>query len=373
MSYITAIGTAAPPHRISQPVIADFMVKAMNLDYAGSRKLRTIFRSSGIEFRHSVLEDYQRQGDFTFYSNSADFEPFPSTAKRLAVFRENALTLSLAAIRMALNDRPGLDISTITHLIVVCCTGMYAPGLDIDITRSLKLSSSVKRTCINFMGCYAAFNAIRIGDTVCAADQSAKVLIVCTELCSLHFQKDPTDDNLLANALFADGSAAVLMEHSPPDNPGALSLKALKFHNDLAPEGEHDMAWKIGDLGFEMKLSAYIPDIIRNGIKQLTCSLLANLNVKLQDVKYFAIHPGGKKILEVIEQELCLSRLQNVHAYHVLRNYGNMSSPTVLFVMKEILLKAGKKDDDAYILSFAFGPGLTLESGFFQIKMNQHA
>lgn len=370
MSYITAIGTAVPRHRISQPVIADFMVKAMKPDYAAERKLRAIFRSSGIDFRHSVLEDYQRQSDFTFYPNTEDFEPFPSTARRLEVFRDHALAISVDAIHEALKQNR-TDAASITHLIAVCCTGMYAPGLDIDITKALKLSLSVKRTCINFMGCYAAFNALKIGDAVCAADPNAKVLIVCTELCSLHFQKEPTDDNLLANALFSDGSAALLMEST--SGAATASLRALNFHNELAPEGEHDMAWKIGDLGFEMKLSSYVPDVIRRGIGQLTCRLLENLHVTLQDIQFFAIHPGGKKILEVIEAQLCLSKEQNAGAYHVLRNYGNMSSATVLFVMKEILSTIKPSDHGAFVLSFAFGPGLTLESGFFEININSHA
>lgn len=370
MSYITAIGTAVPHNRISQSVIADFMVKAMSLDYVGGRKLKAIFRSSGIEFRHSVLEDYQRQCDFTFYPNTEDFEPFPSTGRRLEVFREHALVLSLDAIGEVFKQRKP-DPASITHLIVVCCTGMYAPGLDIEITKALKLSSSVKRTCINFMGCYAAFNALKIGDAVCAADVSAKVLIVCTELCSLHFQKEPTDDNLLANALFADGSAALLMESSMEDAP--VSLRTLNFHNDLAMEGERDMAWRIGDLGFEMKLSSYVPDVIKRGIGQLTCKLLESLQVKLNDIRFFAIHPGGKKILEVIETQLCLSKEQNGVAYQVLRNYGNMSSATVLFVMKEILSNIRASDHGAFVLSFAFGPGLTLESGFFEININAHA
>lgn len=371
MSYITAIGTATPRNRISQSVIADFMVKAMKLDYAASRKLRTIFKSSGIDFRHSVLEDYQRQQDFSFYSNLPDFEPFPSTAKRLEVFREHALSLSLSAIHDALQHRPDHDLSAITHLIVVCCTGMYAPGIDIEIVKSLKLSPSVKRTCINFMGCYAAFNAIKAGHAFCQNDPAAKVLIVSTELCSLHFQKEPTDDNLLANALFADGAAALLMEHSHGNGP--VSLRPLNFYNDLAFEGEQDMAWEIGDFGFEMRLSSYIPDIIRSGIKKLTCSLLRNLQVAQHEVSFFAIHPGGKQILKVIEEELNLSKQQNAEAYHVLRNYGNMSSPTVLFVLKEIFANRSIKDDGAFVLSFAFGPGLTLESGLFQLRVNEHA
>lgn len=364
MSSISAIGTATPKHRISQSAIAAFMVRAMGLSGADSRKLQTIFRSSGIEYRHSVLEDYNKDGNFSFYPNSADFEPFPSTEKRLCAFHDNALPLSVDAVQDALKSLPDFNLGSITHLIVVCCTGMYAPGLDIDLVKALKLPSTVKRTSITFMGCYAAFNALKVADAVCTSDPGAKVLVVCTELCSLHFQKTPTEDNLLANALFADGAAALVIE----GESDRTCLKVANFYSDLALEGEHDMAWKVANLGFEMKLSSYVPLIIKNGIKQLAHSLLKGLQKTLPDIRYFAIHPGGKRILEVIEQELNLSRSDNKAAYTVLQNYGNMSSPTVLFVLKEIFSNLTARDDDAYILSFAFGPGLTLESAVFQIN-----
>jgi predicted naringenin-chalcone synthase len=366
MSYITAIGTSAPSNKFSQDTIAEFMIKAMQLNYENSRKLRAVFRSSGIAFRHSVLEDYGKHQDFTFYSNTPDFEPFPSTEKRIEAFRHYALSLSLDAIKNGLASKPDIDSASITHLIVVCCTGMYAPGLDIDIVRSLGLQPSVQRTCINFMGCYAAFNALKAADAFCHADPKAKILLVCTELCSLHFQKQPTDDNLLANALFADGCAAVILEAKTAQK---RKLKLDAFHNDLAPEGDSDMAWTVGDLGFEMRLSAYVPDIIKTGIRKLTTSLLDKLAKNLKDIRYFAIHPGGKKILEVIEQELGLSREQNRYAYHILKEFGNMSSPTVLFVIKEILQDLNDDDHGKNILSFAFGPGLTLESMILTIDM----
>src|SRR5688572_10689700 len=212
MSFITAIGIANPPYRFSQSKIADFMVKAMQLNQKETRLLHTIFKSSGIDYRHSVLEDYGREDNFSFYANSPDFEPFPTTEKRLAVFRENIVSLSSKAIDNMLGFIPGFDVKSVTHLIVVCCTGMYAPGLDIDLVKKYNMSPSVQRTGINFMGCYAAFNAIKVADAFCHQDKSAKVIIVSAELCSLHFQKKPTEDNLLANALFSDGAAALLME-----------------------------------------------------------------------------------------------------------------------------------------------------------------
>jgi predicted naringenin-chalcone synthase len=242
---------------------------------------------------------------------------------------------------------------------------MYAPGLDIELQQALNLSPHVQRTCITFMGCYAAFNALKVADAFCCTDKNAKVLIVCTELCSLHFQKQPTEDNLLANALFADGAAAMLVESQTIRRK---KLKLERFLSDLSPEGRNDMAWTIGDLGFEMKLSSYVPDVIKGGIKKLSESLLKKLSKSIEDIKYFVIHPGGRKILETIEQQLGIDKEKNTAAYHVLKNFGNMSSPTVVFVLWEVFRQVTAADNGEFILSFAFGPGLTLESMLLKIE-----
>jgi predicted naringenin-chalcone synthase len=244
---------------------------------------------------------------------------------------------------------------------------MYAPGLDIDLVKKLQLPTNVLRTGINFMGCYAAFNAFKVADAFCQADKNAKVLIVCTELCSLHFQKTPTQDNLISNALFGDGAGAVLVEGT---TTASLRLKPENFCSDLAIEGEDDMAWAIGDLGFEMRLSTYVPSIIKGGILKLTKNLLDKISKNISDIRFFAIHPGGRKILESIEEELGINRCKNEPAYHVLKNYGNMSSPTILFVLQEIVRKLTPNDRGEHILSFAFGPGLTLESMVLKIEID---
>lgn len=365
MSFITSIGTANPINKFNQSQLAEFMVHAMQLNELDARKLKTIFRASGIETRHSVIDDYGKKDEFKFYSNNLNLEPLPSTKDRLELFKEKSLSLSLDAIEDCLEKVPAIKGESITHLIVVSCTGMYAPGLDIDLVKSLNLPSNIQRLCINFMGCYAAFNAIKIADTYCASDPTAKVLIVCTELCSIHFQKEFTDDNLLANALFADGSAALLIEGTARHG---VNLKPVSFFCDLAPEGEQDMAWTVGDLGFEMRLSAYVPEVIKSGIASLTKKLLAQISNQLSDISYYSIHPGGKKILEVIEQELGLTKKDNQSAYEVLRKYGNMSSPTVLFVLNEVSKNLNGVDAGKKILSFAFGPGLTLESLILEIQ-----
>jgi alpha-pyrone synthase len=367
MSFITAIGTANPSNKISQSTIAEFMIDSMRLNEEDARKLRALYRITGIEYRYSIIEDYGKIEGFDFYPDNSNGLPFPSTQKRMELFQENSLPLSLAAIQQCLSTHSEPDPASFTHLIVVSCTGLYAPGLDIDLVKSLGMSSSIQRLCINFMGCYAAFNALKLADTFCQTRPDAKVLMVCTELCSIHFQRENNLDNMLSNALFADGSAALVIESEPR---AGINLSPESFFCDLASEGETDMAWTIGDAGFEMKLSSYVPEIIRKGIKGLTRSLMSKITQNVSDVSYFAIHPGGKKILEVIEQELSLTREQNIHAYEILKRYGNMSSPTVLFVLQEIWKTLKPQDDQKKILSFAFGPGLTLESMLLKIEFH---
>ncbi len=367
MSFITSIGTANPPHPLNQLVIGDFMIQAMGLGDDDARKLRVLFRASGIDTRYSVIDDYGKTEGFQFYENTPGMEPFPSTKRRLALYRRHALALSLEAVLKCFSTLEDLRKDSITHLVVVSCTGMYAPGLDIDLVKALGLRSDVERTSINFMGCYAAFNALKIAKAACAAKPESKVLIVCTELCTIHFQKEISEDNFLANALFADGSAAVMVESVPRKG---TNLLLESFHCELATQGEHDMTWTVGDLGFEMRLSSYVPEVVRSGIKNLTRTLLTKINQRLAEVAYFAVHPGGKKILEAIESELGLSKQQNKYAYDVLKKFGNMSSPTVLFVLQEVWKTLNSTDDGKRILSFAFGPGLTLESMLLKIEKN---
>jgi predicted naringenin-chalcone synthase len=362
MSYLVAMGTANPPHQFSQSSIARFMERAMNLNPPDARKLQALFRATGIETRHSVLSDYGKDGAFDFFANSPSMDPFPSTAQRMEVYKTEAISISAQAARSCLQR---VDVASITHLVTVSCTGQYAPGLDIDLVKALGLPRHVERTNINFMGCYAAFNALKVAHAVCSADPAARVLVVCVELCSLHFQHQNTEDNMLANALFADGAAAMLVQGEAL--PG-INLKPLSFYCDLAMEGEQDMAWSVGDRGFEMKLSAYVPQIIQKGIGDLTQQLLARVRHR-GPIDFLAIHPGGRKILSAIEQAMGIDPGRNRFAYEVLRKFGNMSSPTVVFVLDAIFRQLSEADNGKTILSFAFGPGLTLESALFAIEI----
>ncbi|MDQ4140997.1 MAG: type III polyketide synthase, partial [Bacteroidota bacterium] len=285
--------------------------------------------------------------------------------QRMAIYQQEALPLSVAAVTDCLAKLKNFDRSSITHLVTVSCTGMYAPGLDIDLIQALDLPSTTQRTSVNFMGCYAAFNALKVADAFCQADSQARVLVVCTELCTLHFQKYSEYDHLVSNAIFGDGSAAVLVQGKPI--PKHINIGLAAFHCELMPAGKKEMAWHIANHGFEMTLSSYVPDLIRQGIRCLTQRLLQKLNLELSTIDLFAIHPGGRKILEAIEKALQLQPEHNCFAYEILRDYGNMSSATVLFVIKSIWQTLSPAHHNQPILSFAFGPGLTLESMLLKV------
>jgi predicted naringenin-chalcone synthase len=364
-SYICAIGTANPDVRIPQMQIAGFMADALGFDTAESRKLQALYRVSGIEQRYTVLADYGLpNGDFTFFPNTPDLEPFPTVKQRMAVYKQHALDLSVAAINDCLSQIPEVTLNSITHLITVSCTGMYAPGLDIEILEELHLPTTIQRTAINFMGCYAAFNGLKVADAICQTNPTARVLVVCTEICTIHFQKYRETDHLISNALFGDGAAAVLLQATPTDS---TCLHIQSFHCDLVPAGKKEMAWHISDFGFEMTLSSYVPEMIKKGIRQLTTNLLAHLHLDFSEIELFAIHPGGRKILECIEQELGITKTHNRFAYEILRYFGNMSSATVLFVLKGLMESLKSEQHGAPVLSFAFGPGLTLESMLLKV------
>ncbi len=362
-SFISAIGTALPEHLTPQTVIADFMIKNLKLNDEEEKKLRVLYRASGIKQRYSVLKDFGNNlNGQAFFSGDREF---PSLKPRMVLYEKEALKLAALAIDRS-RQRINLPVGSFTHLITVSCTGMYAPGLGIELVEKLGFNNSIQRTAINFMGCYAAFNALKLADQIVRADSEARVMIVCVELCSIHLQDAKDDNNILANSLFGDGAAAVIVT-SGGFNSNEFQLEC--FHNDLAPSGKDEMGWHIGDFGFEMKLTHKVPDVIREGIETLTNRLLNRLELSVSDIPFFAIHPGGKRILSVIEETLGIKKEDNFDAHEVLRMTGNMSSPTVLFVLKSLSDRIDfARETGKRILSFAFGPGLTLESMLLKIK-----
>ena len=365
-SNIISIGLANPEHQIDQQKVFEFMGKAHGFQGTELGRLKALYRATGIKKRYSVIPDYSSTdiSQWEFYPQNEQLSPFPSTKRRLEAYRGEAAILSQKAVQAAL-EQTRLQPKDFTHLITISCTGMYAPGLDIDLVHGLGLKTSVERTCVNFMGCYAAFTGIKLGDQICKANPEAKVLIVATELCTIHFQKESDEDNLVANAIFGDGSAAVIMSSTKEDSLNSVVLQPNGFLNELYPEGSTEMAWNIGDYGFEMRLSTYVPALVEKGIAELVDRLKEKSGD--ENISHFAFHPGGKRILEVIESELGLDRTSDWAGRKVLENYGNMSSPTVLFVLKTLWETLTEGNQNEQILSLAFGPGLTMESMLLRI------
>jgi alpha-pyrone synthase len=343
-SYINSIGIANPSFKHEQNDILSFMLSdASAIEH--QKKLKAAFRASGVQTRYSVLPD--------FGSKPLFLEGNPLVDKRMEKYKSEALSLAVLAIKNCLEKQPNIKHEDISHIITVSCTGMYAPGIDIDIINTLSLSPNVARASLNFMGCNAAINALRMGDAIVKAESQAKVLIICVELCTLHYQASSSDDFILSNTLFSDGAAAVLIGSQEKNS----LFKIERFHSAIESEGANDMCWNIKANGFEMILTSYVPNLVTQGISKL----LNNDAIQLETADHLAIHPGGKKILDTTIKLLNKSEEEISDSYNTLKNYGNMSSPTILFVMHAMLnnpkIKAKEK-----ILAMSFGPGLSIET-----------
>ena len=357
MSKITSIGTAVPAYAHQQHDILSFMQRVYAMNEAGNRKLQFLYHQSGISTRYSVVGDYTRPaGEWRFYPPTENLEPFPSLESRMQRYRQHAAPLSLAAIRNCLDGK--MDVQEITHLITVSCTGMSAPGLDLEIVELLGLPGTIFRTSVNFMGCYAAIHALKLADALCRSDANAKVVIVCTELCTLHFQRAPTMNNILSSLLFSDGSAAGLITQDDHPAPG---LHIDGFYSEIMTRGKQDMSWELSSTGFQMGLSSYVPDLIEEDFSSLVSHALEKRGIPREAISHWCIHPGGKKILDTIHKSLHFTNGCLDASYQVLKEYGNMSSATILFVLRQMMAAF---DDGKPNIMFgaAFGPGLTMES-----------
>lgn len=356
MSKIISIGTAVPAHRHNQDEIMIFMQRIFAMNDVDRRKLKFLYHQSGIESRYSVIPDYSRDAhEWKFYPQTENLEPFPSLELRMNWFDKYAPPLSVDAIRKCVDGFIGMK--DITHLITVSCTGMSAPGLDLRIMELLDLPRDIYRTSVNFMGCYAAIHALKMADSICKSE-NAKVIIVCTELCSLHFQREPTIDTISSSLLFGDGAAAMLIT---PDSDKQKGLHLDGFYSEIITKGKRDMAWELSSSGFLMTLSGYVPDLIEEDFDPLLGRALSKLGINKDKISHWCIHPGGKRILEAIRRSVQIEDMDLEACYKVLKNYGNMSSPTIIFVLQE-MWKQLMATDDAQVFGAAFGPGLTMET-----------
>lgn len=359
--YLHHIEPVVPNTSYEQSTIRDAMKGQLGGDRKVERILGRIYGASGIQKRHSVIRDYlPGVPEGIFYDPERNRFKRPSTGERNRLYREASIPLYTCAAKRAVTHS-GIALESITHVITVSCTGFFAPGPDYVIVKALELSPSTQRFHLGFMGCYAAFPALRMAKAFCEADRNATVLVVCLELCTLHLQPKEELDSLLATSVFADGAAAVVVSAKEPQGP-ALELSG--FATTLTPTGEADMTWTVGDTGFDMVLSSYVPNLIATNLSAALSPLFEELELSAEEVDHWAVHPGGRAILDKVERELPGGGGGLTASRHVLHDYGNMSSATILFVLNEIL-NAPTRDttEPELVYALAFGPGLTVESG----------
>ncbi|UQN09548.1 type III polyketide synthase [Deinococcus sp. QL22] len=366
--FLHALETAVPPYAYPQSEIRDVLKAQPELDRLGQRIIGTIFNASGIDQRHSAIGEFKRgpgESAGVFFDPETRRMLKPGTGARNEFYIVEASKLFVQAARQVMVASPGIAAHEVTHVITVSCTGFFAPGPDYAVVRALGLRPDVQRFHVGFMGCYAAFPALKMAKAFCEADPDAVVLVVSAELCTLHMRSSNDADTLIASSVFADGAAAALVSARLP-SPGTPVLRMDHFETTLTPAGvgEADMAWTIGDLGYEMVLSTYVPSIIETHISGALEPLMARepaLAAGPQNaVQRWAIHPGGRSILDKVQTSLGLSDEQLEPSRNVLRQYGNMSSATVMFILRDLLHGA---QDDERVCAMAFGPGLTVETG----------
>jgi alpha-pyrone synthase len=256
---------------------------------------------------------------------------------------------------MAAVKRLEEDLSQVTHLIVTSCTGMYAPGLDLELVQRLGLSTDVERTMIGFMGCYAAINALKLSHHIVRSVPSARVLLVNLELSSLHMQETANIEKLLSFLVFADGCAASLVSAEP------RGLAIEGFLSEVIPNTAEQITWHVRDQGFEMHLSGLVPKSIHSNLGPVVRRLQAKLGTEQPSV--WAVHPGGRSVLDAVQAGLQLAPDALDASRDILARFGNMSSATVMFVLASVMQQAPA---EALGCAMSFGPGATAETMLFR-------
>ena len=375
MVKLLAIGTALPPGLLHQQNAFE-MAKCYNSTSAREDKvLRRLYQRTLIASRPTILNGENKGRQTSLH----DFYPMPTdllaesgtaggvgTATRMARYKEEIGPLALQAARQAL-AKTNLPLDNIDNLVTVSCTGFFSPGLDTQLIEQLSLRREISRTHVGFMGCHGAMNGLRVGSAL--ANQSRSIsLVVAAELCSLHFQYGRKTDDILANALFADGAAAALLSFETADllqncdkqsNPDNFTLLASASY--LLPDSKKAMTWEIGDHGFVMTLGAEVPGLIEKHLQAWLKIWLAKFDLDIRDIASWAVHPGGPRILDAVQSALALDTEALAASRQVFTSLGNMSSPTILFIVERLLAAAAPGP----LVALAFGPGLTIEAALF--------
>jgi len=340
-AYLNRIATAVPEHDVHNAFV--FFAENMLLDPRLSRIFRRMVGRADIAHRYSFLDP--RKGSPHDAHEFYRLGNFPDTSRRMEMFERNAPDLMRKAVdRLALSEQ---ERAGITHVLVTCCTGLYAPGMDFEIVEHLGLSPEVERTMIAFMGCYAAINALKLARHIVRSEPKASVLMLNLELCTLHFQETQELEQVLSFLVFADGAAASLI--TAREEGFALdSFKAV-----MVPQTRGLITWKIGGLGFDMLLSGQVPAELGRALHE------GEMMIERDVIDLWAVHPGGRSVLDAVETALELPAEALAASREVLSRFGNMSSATVMFVLQRIMQQAlpGQRG-----CAMSFGPGLTAET-----------
>ncbi len=347
--WLNRIGTAVPAHDVHRKFVE--FAPALLRDERERRMFARLAEKAQIEHRFSIFEpspDPALLDAGEFYVKGC----FPGTAARMAMFEKHALPLAVNAAREALSD---VDRNTITHLIVATCTGFSAPGLDLQLAHELGLRPYVERTVIGFMGCFAAITGLKAASHIVRSDPGARVLLVNLELSTLHLQEGADLEGVLGFMQFGDGCAASVISAE------ARGLKLGQFHCNVMHDAAQLITWMVGDHGFAMHLSPSVPGVLGESIVRMLQPFATTSTMAATGM--WAVHPGGRAILDAVESGLSLRPGALAGSRRVLRDFGNMSSATVMFVLRDLLADSEARGNG---LAMAFGPGLSLESMTFE-------
>lgn len=351
---ILALATAVPSHAFDQAEIAEKIIDMFTLKPHKAESIKQLYKNSAIHTRYSVISDFKKERPEWNFWGSDYPKTIPTTSQRNDIYKIEASKLAYEAAGKVLKAWGG-KTADISHVISVSCTGMVAPGIEFDLMQLLNLKPSTQRLGINFMGCFGAFKGLSVAQAFAKENPKHRILLVCTELCSLHFQAEQTADTIVANSLFSDGAAAVIVGADPQADE--ISLWEMRTKGSMALEHTLDkMHWEVGNQGFKMKLCHTVPVLLGRHIVPFVHSLVS------PDFSYehcdWAIHPGGKSIIQAIEKALKLQEGLTKASWETLADYGNMSSATFLFVLNRLL---EQKSSRKWTIGIGFGPGLSLE------------
>ncbi|QDU78600.1 Alpha-pyrone synthesis polyketide synthase-like Pks18 [Polystyrenella longa] len=360
MSFeILGVGTANPEHAVQQKDAAEIAKHLGRVDEKKQRQIVALYRRSGVQQRYSVLLNSSEDGAEnrqSFYTPGEEpGNSGPDTAARMEQYVLHAAPLAIKAANKALLDS-GKAPGEITHLVTVSCSGFSAPGFDIELIRELGLPEETARTHVGFMGCHGAMNGLRVAKAYADADPKACVLVCAVELCSVHHHYGWNPQRIVANSLFADGAAAVVGCHR--ETPTGEDWTIVANGSRLLPDSREMMSWEIGNNGFEMGLSPEVPNVIQQYLPEWMEAWLGRHQLTTKEIASWAIHPGGPRILQATAEALGLDDQQMEPSRRVLEEYGNMSSPTVLFIIERLRQAEAKRP----CVILGFGPGLVAEA-----------